>query len=149
MRVLRAEIVDAPSQVAEALRLDPPVSVIMRQRLISREDFGPEEIATSWWPASLAEQAPRLLEPVSLGGIGSVRYVESVTGRVASYARDVAAARLASVEEATVLNLGAEPAAVLIYRHTVYDAEDQPLEFAEAIYPPDLWSVEQEYPIEA
>ena len=41
------------------------------------------------------------------------------------------------------------PAAVLVYRHTVYDQDDRPIEFAEAIYPPDAWTVEQEYPIES
>jgi GntR family transcriptional regulator len=78
-----------------------------------------------------------------------VRYVESVTGRVASYARDQVAARLATDEESDTLHLGDRPAAVLTYRHTVYDTADQPLEFAEAVYPPDVWSIEQEYPLEA
>jgi hypothetical protein len=30
----------------------------------------------------------------------------------------------------------------------VYDAEDVPLEFAEALYLPGQWTAEQEYPIE-
>ena len=118
----------------------------MRRRIISRAGVGPVEIATSWWPATLAEVAPRLLERQSLGGIGSVRYVESVTGRQAAYARDQASARLASVD---VRDLGLRgPSAVLVFRHVVYDMEDAPLEFAEAVYPPSEWTAEQEYPIE-
>jgi hypothetical protein len=31
----------------------------------------------------------------------------------------------------------------------VYDTEDMPLEFAEAIYPPWQWTAEQEYLIES
>jgi hypothetical protein len=31
----------------------------------------------------------------------------------------------------------------------VYDTEDMPLEFAEAIYPPGQWTAEQEYLIES
>ena len=149
MELLGTGIVDAPEHVAEALQLTTPARVMTRRRLISRDDTGPAEISTSWWPATLAEHAPRLLEPVSLGGIGSVRYVESVTGRTASYARDRVGARLAKAEEAQLLRLGSAPVAVLAYHHTVYDSSDQILEFAESVYPPDVWSVEQEYPIEA
>jgi DNA-binding GntR family transcriptional regulator len=148
VEIVRAEIVEAPSHVAEALGLVGSGQAMVRQRIISRQDLGPAEIATSWWPASLAEHAPRLLERKSLGGIGSVRYVESVTGRVASYARDQVAARLATAEEADALKLPSTPTAVLTYRHTVFDGHDEPLEFAEAVYPPDVWSIEQEYPIE-
>jgi DNA-binding GntR family transcriptional regulator len=85
---------------------------------------------------------------VALGGIGSVRYVESVTGRQAAYARDQVSARLASAEELRDLDLTG-PAAVLIIRHVVYDTEDVPLEYAEAVYPPGQWTAEQEYTIES
>jgi DNA-binding GntR family transcriptional regulator len=149
VEIVRAEIVNAPAHVAEALRLQQSSRVMVRQRVISRDDVGPIEIATSWWPASLADRAPRLLERKSLGGIGSVRYVESVTGRVATYARDQVAARLATTDESGALHLSSTPAAVLTYRHTVFDRDDDPLEFAEAVYPPDVWTIEQEYPIES
>jgi GntR family transcriptional regulator len=88
-----------------------------------------------------------LLERKTLGGIGSVRYVESVTGRHAAYARDQVSARLASADELRDLKLQG-PAAVLTIRHVVYDSDDVPLEFAEAVYPPGQWTAEQEYPIE-
>lgn len=77
-----------------------------------------------------------------------MRYVETVTGRRAAYARDQATARLVTDDEAHTLAL-TFPAAVLVYRHTVYDEDDRPLEFAEAIYPPDVWTAAQEYPIES
>ncbi|MBC8093863.1 MAG: GntR family transcriptional regulator [Pseudonocardia sp.] len=146
VRIVTAEIVDAPTYVVEALRLVES-RAMMRRRVISR-NTRPAEISTSWWPAELAPTAPRLLVRESLGGIGSVRYVEAVTGRRAAYARDQVSARLALGHEARELGLGDQPLAVLIYRHTVFDADDAPLEFAEAIYPPDTWSVEQEYPVE-
>jgi GntR family transcriptional regulator len=148
MELLEVGIVDAPPHVIEALNLTASAQAMTRRRLISRQGVGPVEIATSWWPPSLAEHAPRLLERKSLGGIGSVRYVESATGRAATYARDQVSARLASEQEAGHLALGERAAAVLVYRHTVYDSADQILEYAESIYPPDVWSVEQEYPIE-
>lgn len=147
LEITAAEITSAPDHVAQCLGLKSSEPAMMRRRIISRADVGPVEIATSWWPAALAEVAPRLLEPVTLGGIGSVRYVESVTGRHAEYARDQVSARLAAAEELRDLNL-AGPAAVLVFRHTVYDSDDLPLEFVEAVYPPDQWTLEQEYPIE-
>jgi GntR family transcriptional regulator len=141
-------VIDAPDYVADALRLDQPTQAMMRRRVISREGHGPVEIATSWWSPDLAPVAPRLLVRESLGGIGSVRYVAEVTGRHATYARDQASGRLATDDEARALRLNS-PAAVLVIRHTVFDREDRPMEFAEAIYPPDVWNVEQEYPIES
>lgn len=145
--IVGAAVVDAPEYVAAALGLAHPARALMRRRIISREQHGPTEIATSWWPADLATVAPRLLAYESLGGIGSVRYVEAVTGRQASYARDKVSARLATGREADELDLRS-PAAVLVYWHTVHDRADEPLEFAEAIYPPSVWTVEQEYPID-
>lgn len=146
--IVAAEIVEAPGYVADALRLTQPTTAMMRRRVISQEKHGPVEISTSWWSPDLQEVAPRLLARESLGGIGSVRYVEAVTGRRAVYARDQASARLATDDEARALALPVTPAAVLVYRHIVHDQDDQPMEFAEAVYPPGTWSVEQEYPIE-
>ena len=145
--ITAAEITSAPDYIAVGLGVRQSDPVMMRRRIISRAGMGPVEIATSWWPAALAEVAPRLLVRESLGGIGSVRYVESVTGRQAAYARDQASARLASAEELRDLQLQG-PAAVLVFRHIVYDTEDVALEFADAVYPPGHWTAEQEYPIE-
>ena len=47
----------------------------------------------------------------------------------------------------TALALGDGPAAVLVVHHTAFDAAGEPIEFAEAVYPPDRWSFEDEYPI--
>lgn len=147
VEIVAADICDAPDYVAEALRIPADERAMMRRRIISSAGGNPVEIATSWWPAKLAEVAPRLLIAETLGGIGSVRYVESVTGRQASYARDRVTARLASDQEIAELRLSAA-SAVLVYRHTVFDTGDDPLEFAEAIYPPGVWSLEQEYLID-
>jgi GntR family transcriptional regulator len=149
VQIVAAGVVDAPDYVAAALRLPHPTKAMMRRRVISQQDRGPTEISTSWWTPDLEAVAPRLLVLESLGGIGSVRYVEAVTGRRAAYARDQASARLATDDEARALALPEGPAAVLVYRHTVHDHDDLPMEFAEAVYPSGLWSVEQEYPIEA
>jgi GntR family transcriptional regulator len=153
LEIIAAEITSAPEYAALGLGIKPSDPVMMRRRVISRAGVGPVEIATSWWPAALAEVAPRLLERKSLGGIGSVRYVdlslaETPRMHAIAYARDQVSARLASANELRELNLQ-EPAAVLVIRHIVYDAEDVPLEFAEAVYPPGQWTAEQDYPIES
>jgi DNA-binding GntR family transcriptional regulator len=148
VEITAAEITSAPEHIAAGLGVKPSEPVMMRRRIISRAGVGPVEISTSWWPAALADVAPRLLVRESLGGIGSVRYVESVTDRQAAYARDQASARLASADELRDLDLRG-PAAVLVFRHVVYDTDDAPLEFAEAVYPPAQWTAEQEYPIES
>ena len=148
LEITEAKVVPAPEHVALALGVKPSDPAMVRRRIIGRVGVGPVEISTSWWPAALAEVAPRLLKRESLGGIGSVRYVESVTGRSAAYARDQVSARLASDDELQELNLHG-PAAVLVIQHVVYDTEDMPLEFAEAVYPPSQWTAEQEYSIES
>lgn len=145
--IVAADVRTAPDYVAEALRITQGERAMMRRRVISSAAGVRVEIATSWWPAKLADVAPRLLVAESLGGIGSVRYVESVTGRQAVYARDRATGRLATEQEAAELKLDGGNA-VLVYRHTVFDTADEPLEFAEAVYPPGAWSLEQEYPID-
>ncbi len=73
-------------------------------------------------------------------------YVETMTGRQASYAEDRVCSRLATQEEVSDLEL--DPgSAVLIVHHVVFDLQDRPLEFAEATYPPNRWAFEQGYPI--
>lgn len=149
VEIIAASIVVAPDHVASALGIDTQAQVMMRRRVISREGEGPVEIVTSWWSAELAGVAPKLLERKSLGGTGSVRYIEAVTGRQALYARDQVSARTADSTEVAELQLSGQHIPVLTYRHTVYDRDDKPLEFAEAVYPPGIWALEQEYPIEA
>ncbi|MBA3906980.1 MAG: GntR family transcriptional regulator [Pseudonocardiales bacterium] len=147
VEIVAADVRTAPDYVAEALRIAAGEQAMMRRRVITSATGNRVEIATSWWPTQLADVAPRLLIAETLGGIGSVRYVESVTGRQAGYARDRVTARLATDQEAVELRLDGGNA-VLVYRHTVFDTADEPLEFAEAVYPPGAWSLEQEYPIE-
>jgi GntR family transcriptional regulator len=59
---------------------------------------------------------------------------------------DRISARLASRDEASALGLP-QPVAVLVVHHTTYDSDGQPLEFAEAVYPPGTWSFEDQYEI--
>ncbi|WP_228002451.1 GntR family transcriptional regulator [Nocardia australiensis] len=136
-------IVDAPEYVAAALDLPSGSAVIQRQRVI--EGDRPVELSTSWFAASLADVAPRLLEPERLRG-GTVRYLAGVLGIRSAYARDQVCARDASAAERQALGLS-EHASALVYWLTAYDSDDRPLQFDEAVYPSEHWAFRQEYPI--
>jgi len=143
--IVAAEETSAPDWVAESLGLTVDVA-IRRQRVTNGPD-GPIEVSTSWFDASLADSAPKLLETSRIRE-GTIAYVENITGRRASYARDQIGARLASAAERRQLGLASRTAAVLAVRHVVYDSSDRPLECVEAVYPPDAWTFEQEYPVQ-
>jgi DNA-binding GntR family transcriptional regulator len=145
VEILAAEVVPAPDHVAEALQLQPEAEVIRRARLLRNADGRPIELSTSWFAGNLADNAPQLLTSERLIG-GTARYLAGITGRAAAYGRDQVAARLATSDEAQLLEL-TEPAAVLVYRLTVYSDDDQPIQTDDATYPPDQWAFRQEYPL--
>jgi len=140
-----AETVPGPPHVVAALQLPADSEVIRRARIIRSETEGPIELSTSWFPGELAELAPRLLVRQRLRG-GTAKYVASVTERMPSYARDQVMARLATADERRQLELR-RPSAVLVYWLMVYDADDRPLQFDEATYPPERWTFRREYPL--
>jgi GntR family transcriptional regulator len=142
--IVLAETATAPDHVAIALGLEPSSSALRRQRVTYRDDRA-VEMSTSWYTPAMAERAPRLTRRERIKE-GTVAYVEGATGRRGRLARDRMLARLATPEECTRLDL-TDPAAVLVIYHLVYDMDDRPLEFVEAICPPDAWSFEQEYSI--
>lgn len=145
----RAEIVaaeieeDPPEPVVRALRL-PPKTAAIRRRRITWDGDRRAEVSTSWFSAELAAKAPRLLSTERIRS-GTLAYVEDRTGRVGTYARDRTSARAAGTADAKALGLPRPSTPVLVVEHVVFDQADQPLEFAEAIYPPDRWTYEQRY----
>jgi DNA-binding GntR family transcriptional regulator len=147
----RSEITDAgllvaPEEVATALGIAAGAQAIRRRRVVY-EETGPVEVSSSWFPESLGARAPKLLECVRIRE-GTIGYIERLTGRRARSGRDRISARLATSDEASALQLGDGPAAVLVVHHTAFDAAGDPIEFAEAVFPPGRWSFEDEYPIQ-
>jgi DNA-binding GntR family transcriptional regulator len=142
---LATEVVPAPDHVAEALQLTAEADVIRRARLLRNADGRPIELSTSWFAGGLVDQAPELLVPERLVG-GTAKYLAGITRQEPVYGRDQVAARLATSDEAQLLELG-EPAAVLVYRFTVYADDDQPIQTDDSTYPPDHWAFRQEYPL--
>ncbi|SBW23110.1 MULTISPECIES: GntR family transcriptional regulator [Protofrankia] len=142
--IAAAEITDLTEYAAEALELPYPGQGIRRRRITNSEGGPRSEVSTSWYSPALAEVAPLLLQRERIRQ-GTLAYVEEKTGRRGKYARDTIAARLATDTERMELELGNGPSAVLMVHHTVYDAQQRPIEFAEAVYPPDKWTFEQGY----
>lgn len=142
---LAVELTDGPDHVTEALQLPAGSPVIRRARLLRGARSQPIELSTSWFAPQLADTAPRLLRSERLYG-GTGKYIAEVTGRVSTHARDQVAARLATAEERRLLELP-RPAAVLVYRLIALDSSGLPVQFDDAIYPPDRWTFRQEYPL--
>lgn len=143
--IVSAEIAPAPDHVARALGLQPASTAARRHRVI-HSDHGPVEASTSWIRPELVEHAPRLLQRERIRQ-GTLAYLEAETGRRAGLVREQVSARLASDTERRELGLDGPVAAVLVVHHLVTDAGEDPLEFVEAVYPPDRWAFEQEYRI--
>ena len=143
--IVAAELADpAPEHVLRTLGLPEGTSAIRRRRITNGPE-GPREVSTSWFDGRLAEAARRLLERERIVE-GTPAYVEAVTGRQVRYAQDRACARLADATEAEELRLaGGTGSPVLAFEHVTFDAADRPVEFTEAVYPPDRWTYEQEY----
>lgn len=142
--IVSARTVKAPAHIAASLGVSAGSRVVKRHR-ITNEESGPVEISTSWFTEAVAQKAPSLLARERIRE-GTLAYVEGATGRRARTARDQIGTRLATSDEARELGLE-EPAPVLVVHHIVYDAAGNPLEVAEAVYPPGGWTFEQDYSI--
>ncbi|WP_280308288.1 GntR family transcriptional regulator [Nocardia abscessus] len=138
-------VVDAPEHVAASLGLKVGDRVVQRRRIIRNELSGPTELSTSWFPAALADSAPRLLVDERIRG-GTLLYLADILGMRAAYARDQVCARHASDDERTALALP-DASSALVYWLVAYDSDDNPIQFDEAVYPPNRWAFRQEYPI--
>lgn len=142
--IVSARIVKAPAEIAVALEI-PAGSRAGKRHRVTHSETGPVEVSTSWFAPDIVAKAPRVLDRSRIRE-GTVAYVEDSTGRRARIARDRLAARFATEVEAQELGL-TSPAPVLVVLHVVYDGANSPLEVAEAVYPPDRWTFEHEYPV--
>ena len=129
-RIVSAELVPAPEDVAIALGIDTGAPAIRRRRVTYRGEQ-PVSASTSWYDGALAEVAPNLLGTERLKE-GTPRYIEDHTGRSAVGGRDHVGARHATAEDAEAL--GIEPGtAVLHGLNWYYDAAGAVLEYGEYV----------------
>lgn len=98
-RILDANTQPAPDGIAQLLGLTAGASVVRRRRLILADDQ-PVELATSYWPASIAEMT-RLALPEKIPG-GSARFLAEIGYSPAEVREDVTV-RMSAPREDTAL----------------------------------------------
>ncbi len=124
-----ATIAPAPQDVAAALGLEPGDEVIRRTRAY-RDQHGIIAHSTSWIPAEFAQTVPALLRNERLFGGTSLDVIARETGRHAVERTDETAARIATAEDAQLLELDpGTTEAILVLSARFLDSEGQPLEF--------------------
>ncbi|MBH5129403.1 GntR family transcriptional regulator [Streptomyces sp. PU10] len=122
-----------PTHVAEALGLTHGEEALRRVRLVLLDDGSPHSLVTAWFPASVADAAPRLSAKGPIAE-GTTHYVRRETGRFPVEGVDVTRVRLATDEEAR--HLGVErPTAVAVVLHTAFDQRHHALVCEEGITP--------------
>jgi DNA-binding GntR family transcriptional regulator len=99
-------------------------------------------MSITWLHPSLAQLEPRLLDRANLPD-EIVTYVAGATGRNPRLDRERVYARLATDDEASALQL-AQPAAVLIAYHTIFDEDGDVLSYELSVYPPGRVRYEDE-----
>lgn len=136
-RITGAEVVPAPSEIAEALGLAPEAPVIRRRRITYRGDV-PMSASTSWFDGALADTAPLLLRAERLPQ-GTWRYVEEVAGRTVVAGRDQLSAAEATEQEQDDLSVPVG-SPVLRGRNWLLDAEGGVVEYGESVARASRWS---------
>lgn len=129
-RVLEADVVGAPLNVARALSLPPGGQVIFLRRL-RIVDGAPAAIHLSYLPARLSA----LLE-ADLSG--SLAQLMARVGVRVERSDDSVEAVLATGEEARLLDVP-EGSPLVLIRGTAYSAGNEPVRYTEAIYPGGRW----------
>jgi DNA-binding GntR family transcriptional regulator len=122
-----------PAHVADALGLKPDEVALRRIRLVLLDDGSPHSLVTAWFPPSVADAAPRLAlkGPITEG---TTHYVRRETGRSPVEGVDITTVRLATSEEARLLEVDS-PAAVAVVLHTAFDQGRKPLVCEEGVTP--------------
>lgn len=78
-RISRAELVEAPESIAEALGVEAGEQVIYRKRVTYAPDHTPLSASTSWFRGELADVAPLLLSTERILQ-GTAAYIVQATG---------------------------------------------------------------------
>ncbi|GAA1962419.1 GntR family transcriptional regulator [Catenulispora subtropica] len=134
----------APDAVAAALNLKKNEAVLMRRRLVVRDDE-PDELVTSYFPLDLAHGTA--LGGEALMTDGARRQIESRNKIRYDHVTERIAARLPSGEEALLLALPSKRTPVLAVTVTAFEASGRPVQLAELVLPGDRHELEDTYPL--
>jgi GntR family transcriptional regulator len=135
-RVTAAEVVSAPTYVAELFGIDLGGEVIRRE-FVTIENKSIRSLTVTWHPGDLAELLPDLLARES-SKIGlRLTQIEAVTGRV-THGRDFMHARGADARESSALGLpnGTSVQALTWLWNADGDGDTRLVEYGEACLPP-------------
>jgi len=126
----------APQRVADALGT-PPSRRVLRREETTLADGSPVTVAVSWFPAAVADKAPKLAasEPIPAG---ATAYLAQAAGiRPARGEEDTAATQ---ADQDTAAALGVAPESLILATRTRYRAADgQVLQYTETATIPGRW----------
>ncbi|MFI5799283.1 GntR family transcriptional regulator [Streptomyces sp. NPDC051677] len=134
-----------PSHIAHALGLKPGEEALRRIRLVLLDDGSPHSLVTAWFPPAVADAAPRLALKGPIAE-GTTLYVRRETGRFPVEGVDVTMVRLATEEEAGLLDVDA-PTAVAVVLHVALDEDRQALVCEEGVTPSHVFEQTDNYPM--
>ncbi|NSC22024.1 UTRA domain-containing protein [Streptomyces albus subsp. chlorinus] len=122
-RILRAGMVMAPPEVAEAFGVSEAQEVVVRRRLMLLDDQ-PCELTDTYYPADIGRGTP-LAEAAKIPG-GAVTLLAAL-GHKGVRVREDVIARLPSEREQEALQIGAQEPVLQLTRLTL-DDEDRPIQ---------------------
>ena len=120
-RIVSAELVPAPEDVATVLNIAAGTPAIKRVRVTFSASDQPVSTSTSWFDGAHADAAPKLLQSERIIE-GTWAYLEEQVGISAAQGQDRISTRLATEEEGELLGIQL-PAAVKVGR-TILRGED-------------------------
>ncbi len=139
-RILAAELVDAPPEIAAALGLEPGAPVVRRER-VTLADGEPRQMSVSWLPGEGVDRAPKLLETERIPK-GTFAYLAETLGLAVTAGREQISATSADDMQAERLNI--EPGAPVLLTRTWYMAESGVvIEYGEGVSPEGQWVVNE------
>ncbi|MEV0642889.1 GntR family transcriptional regulator [Streptomyces sp. NPDC050619] len=134
-----------PPRVVDALGLESGAEALRRVRLLLLDDGSPHSLVTAWFPPAIADAAPRLAMKGPIAE-GTTHYVRRETGRSPVEGVDITTVRLATDEEARLLEVE-QPTAVAVLLHVALDQDQQPLVCEEGVTASQLFEQVDNYPM--
>ncbi|GHH04707.1 GntR family transcriptional regulator [Streptomyces lanatus] len=134
-----------PEHVRDLLGLRGGETALRRARLVLLDDGAPGTLVTAWFPPDIADAAPRLALAGPIAE-GTTHYVRRETGRVPFEGVDVKTVRLATGEEARLLEVD-RPVAVAVVVHMAYDRDRRPLVCEEGVTASHVFEETDRYPM--
>lgn len=142
-----AAVVPAPSDVAQALGIQPGAEVVRRSR-VYRDRHGIVAQSTSWIPIRFGKLLPQLLSGERLKGGTSLQLIAEATGNPISHRIDTASACLLTAETARLLELDPEnppTEPVVVMTAKFLDSEGEVVEYGVDLGGPGrTWRTESE-----